>query len=73
VRVWRVTTDVADFLLRKNHDTPFGTLSLRDDDAVAFRHILFGESVTKETLSMLVRLMAADSEEIEDELNMRFG
>jgi hypothetical protein len=67
-----ITPDLAIFLLRKNHETPFGALSLRDDDEIAFRHILFGESVTKDTLSMLLRLLAAYSDEIEDELNMRF-
>jgi hypothetical protein len=67
-----ITPDLAIFLLRKNHETPFGALSLREDDAIAFRHILFGESVTKDTLSMLLRLLAAYSDEIEDELNLRF-
>lgn len=45
-----ITPDVAVFLLRKNNETPFGTLSLREDGTIGFRHILFGESVTKDTL-----------------------
>jgi hypothetical protein len=67
-----ITPDVARFLLHKNHELPFGSLSLQEDGAIGFRHILFGETVTKDTLSILLRLLAGYSEEIEDELNMRF-
>ena len=61
------------FLLRRNHDIAFGTLELQDDDAIAFRHTLFAEAVTRENLAMLLRMMAADGEELEDELIMRFS
>jgi hypothetical protein len=67
-----VTQEVMEFLLIKNHELPFGALSLGEDDVISFRHLLLGESVTKGTLSTLIRVMAAYATEIEDELNMRF-
>lgn len=67
-----VTPEVALFLLHRNKETPFGTLGVSEESTIGFSHVLFGESVTKVTLSMLLRIMASDTEEIEDELNMRF-
>ena len=67
-----ITPDLATFLLRKNHEVPFGALMLDDEQNIVFRHILLGESVNKEALFMLVRLLACYADEIEDELNMRF-
>ena len=67
-----ITPDLATLLLRKNHQIPFGTLMLNDEENIVFRHILLGESVNKEALFTLVRLLAGYAEEIEDEINMRF-
>jgi len=67
-----ITPDLATFLLRKNQEVPFGALMLDDEQNIVFRHILLGESVNKEALFMLVRLLACYADEIEDELNMRF-
>jgi hypothetical protein len=67
-----ITPTVGEFLARKNHELPFGALTIGDDDIISYRHILFGECVTKDTLAILIRVMASSSEAIEDELNMRF-
>ncbi|MBV9002501.1 MAG: hypothetical protein JO304_25830 [Solirubrobacterales bacterium] len=45
---------------------------LDDEQNIVFRHILLGESVNKEALFMLVRLIAGYAEETEDGINIRF-
>jgi hypothetical protein len=67
-----ITADVAAYLLRKAHEIPFATLSLSEEDTITIRHLIFGEAVTRENLSMLLRMFAASCEEIEDELTMQF-
>jgi hypothetical protein len=67
-----VTADVAMCLLRKAEDIPFATLSLSDEDHISIRHVVFGEAVTRENLSMLLRMFAASCGDIEDELTMQF-
>jgi hypothetical protein len=48
------------------------TLSLSDEDHISIRYVMFGEAVTRENLSMLLRMFAASCEDIEDELTMQF-
>ena len=67
-----ITSELATYLLHKSYQLPFGRLSLNDDDQIVFAEIVFGEGVTKENLSILLRIMASYSDEIEDELTMQF-
>jgi hypothetical protein len=48
-----VIADGAAYLLHRAHEIPFVTLSLSEEDAITIRHLIFGEAVTRENLSML--------------------
>jgi hypothetical protein len=69
-----ITPQVEDFLLRRGHErTPFGIVGLEEDDQITVHHVLFGETVTQETLARLLQLLAECCEELEGELESRFG
>lgn len=67
-----ITPDLAVFLLHKNYEIPFGSISLNEDDEIVIAHILFGETATKETLAIALRVFGSTCEALEDELNMVF-
>lgn len=68
-----VTPEVAELLLRMNYEMPFGALGVRDDGRIAFRHVLFGESLDREGLYKVLRTMADASREIEAEIWNQFS
>jgi hypothetical protein len=67
-----VTPDIALHLVRKNGQLRFGALGLDSDGDILYDHALLDESVSKDSLARIVRVMAASAEELDDELTMRF-
>jgi hypothetical protein len=62
-----ITSEIAIVLLRVNygHEIPFGTLGLNDDNAVSFSHVLMGEGLDPDALSLLLHLLSSKLDDIE--------
>jgi hypothetical protein len=62
-----ITPEIAIVLLRVNygHEIPFGTLGLNDDNAVSFSHVLMGEGLDPDALSLLLHLLSSKLDDIE--------
>lgn len=67
----QVTLEIAEFLLHTNHDLAFGKLGL-DDDTITFSHMVMGEGLPDDSLTLLIHLLADAALRIDDELTRRF-
>lgn len=67
-----ITAEVEDYILRRVHELPLIAVSLSDEDRISVRQVILGEAVTRDNVSMMLRMFAANCEDIEDELTMQF-
>jgi hypothetical protein len=67
-----ITPELTTLLLRRSHNNVVGTVGLNEDDMITVHHLMFGETVTKDTLSRALHMMADYARELDDELTMRF-
>lgn len=68
-----ITPELAMFLAERNSQLRFGALGIDPEGDVMYQHSLFPESISKVVLERLVQLMAMTADELDDELNGRFG
>ena len=68
-----VTEEVAKVLLEKNWALRIGTLGIDEDGEITVDHCLMGESLSKDELAQVLRLMSGIAGDLDDELTMRFS
>jgi hypothetical protein len=78
VQSWVVTqvepsSELFQFLLRKNFDFIFGAFAIDDENDILFKVFLYGDTLDQEELERAAVAVALTADEHDDEIISRFG
>ena len=68
-----ITSELIEFLLRKNYDIRFGAFSIDDENDIHFEHTIVGRTVDKGELEASIKGVASTADSYDDEIKERFG
>ena len=73
VRELDVTPELMRHLLEANHSDRLGALSLDGDGDVVLKHSLYGDTITREELQLVLASFSGLADEIDDDIAGPFG
>ena len=68
-----ITSELIEFLLRKNYDIRFGAFSIDDENDIHFEHTIVGSTVDKNELQASIMGVANIADSHDDEIQQRWG
>ena len=68
-----ITSELMEFLLKKNYNMRFGAFSIDDENDIHFEHTIVGSSIDKAELQASVMGVANIADSFDDEIKERWG
>lgn len=73
VREVETAPELMHWLLRANYGLPLAALSLDGDGDIVLKHSVVGDTITREELQIVLRILVDLADGLDDEITQRFG